>query len=366
MKITTKHEALSTCLDYVISAVPSTKINPILSHVLIKAEKDKITIVGTNHEIQITASCVGEVKQPQQHIVPADKLRRILNTLSPDDVVKMNFTEQEVTVSAGHSSFKIMTQKPDSFTPLGETSEMQELEVMSSEELLSAIGKVQYAAAEESHRRHLTCVLLNRNEEKIDFVATDGHRMAVKTMTRRATKGDSQHLIPIKTAQILVKHLAGSGEVKISANDRVICFNTEKFELISNTIQETYPDYQSVIPRNTDKKAVFDCAEMKKSLDRVVALSDSRAIAYMEFTENKLSINGHNSDNDSLADWLNISYDGKKITMVFNVVYLTQFLNACKETLVAINMSSEENGALLQPVEEEQHSLIYIVMPVRT
>lgn len=366
MKISTNHEQLFGCLEYVISVIPPARVDPILSHVLIRASDKNITMIGTNHEVQITASCEGKVTGGEfERIVPADKLRRMLSTFSSDTAIKMEFSETEVKITAARSSFRLMTQKTDRFSLLGKTAEKKELENFSNEVLLEALHKVQYASAEESHRRSLNGVFFQRSNEGINFVGTDGHRMVVKTIKKKC-RGSSAHIVPVKTVQILSRHLGSGGETKVSANDRVICFQTDKFELISNVIQETYPDYQHVIPRNNEHQAVVERATLKTALERVIALSDNNAIAHMEFDANKLSITSNNSDNDSLTEDLDVKYDSEKIKLVLNAVYLTQFLNVCKEQMVEINMSTPENSVLIRPMEEGEQTVNYVVMPIRT
>lgn len=364
MQLTTTYEQLSRCLEYVISVIPASRVDPILSHVLIRAKKNKITLIGTNHEVQMTASCDGEIEGSLERIVPADKLRRMLGTFDSDTVIKMDFAGEEVTVTAKHSTFKLMTQKTDRFTLLGETSEMKDMETLGCEEFLEAISKVQHATADESHRRALNGVLFNRSEDGMDFVGTDGHRMVVKTLDKPCKKSES-YIVPIKTIRILAKHIGSSGEVKIFANDRAIRFVSGRFELVSSIIQENYPDYKHVIPRNNEHQAIVERAELKKSLDRVIALSEIHATAYLEFGKNKLSVSCNNADNDSLEDWVDIKYKGDKIKMAFSATYLVQFLGACKEQMMEFNISAPENSVLIRPVEENP-SVSFVIMPVRS
>ena len=364
MQLTTTYEQLARCLDYVISVIPASRVDPILSHVLIRAKKGKITLIGTNHEVQMTASCDGECDGALERIVPADKLRRMLGTFGTDTVIKMDFADDEVTISADKSTFKLMTQKTDRFTLLGETSEMKALETLSCEEFQEAMNKVQHATADESHRRALNGVLLHRSEEGIDFVGTDGHRMVVKTLDKPCKKSDS-HIIPVKTIRILAKHIGSAGEVKISANDRAIRVVCGQFELISSVIQENYPDYKHVIPRNNEHQAIVERAELKKSLDRVIALSELHATAFLEFSKGKLAVSSNNADNDTMDDQLDISYTGAKIKMAFSANYLVQFLGVCKEQMMEFNLSSPENSVLIRPVEEAP-SVNFVIMPVRS
>lgn len=364
MKIVTSHEQLSSCLDYVVSVIPPARIDPILSHVLVRAEQDQITMIGTNHEVQMTASCRGECDGKIERLIPADKLRRVLATFTSDTVIKLEFNKEEVKIRAERSTFKLMTQNTERFTLLGETSEMKALETLPCEDFLEILHKVQYATAEESHRRSLNGVLFQRTEEGLNFVGTDGHRMVVKTVAKTGGENDS-YIIPVKTVHILSKHIGTEGEVAIAANDRAIRFNSGNFELVSNVIQETYPDYQHVIPRNNKLHAIVERALMKRSLDRVLALSDNKAIAYLEFDDNKLVVSANNTDNDSLSDHLDINYSSEKIVVALNAVYVTQFLNVCKEQMMEIFLSAPENSVLMRPVEEVE-SVNYVVMPVRT
>lgn len=366
MKISTARANIAGALDYVISAVPSSSVDPILSHVLVRAKDNSVTLIGTNHQLQITAAFEGEVKGDFERIVPADKLRRQIGTHGDDTAVKMDFSDTQVKVTAGRSELKLMTPKPDAFSLLGESEEMEQLETLDSKDFLDALNMVQYSAAQDSHRRSLNGVLFQRDEESINFVATDGHRMVVKTLPI-ACKKASMHIVPIKTVQTLIKHVGTEGEVNISANERVVSFSTDNFTLVSNTIQENYPAYKHVIPRSNEHQVLVERDPLRKALERVQALysgSSSSAVAYMEFSKNKLQVKCSNSDNDSNLDNLDAKFEHEDMTLVLNASYLLQFLAVCKTPMIEINISSPENSVLIRPAEETP-TVDYIVMPVR-
>lgn len=367
MNIKSNREELLGCLEAVKDAASST-IKPILGNVLIRVDGNAMTMIATDHEIQMTANGNLESKDTFESIVPAGKLQNVLRSLETDAVIEMRFDEKNATMSSGRSVFKLVTQKTDEFVLLGETGKLKKLEKMDGKDVLVALRKVYYASAQQSHRINLNGVLLERSEDGVHFVATDGHRLAVQRISEKKGAGETRHIIPRKTIDVLVQRLREEGEVEISANDRVVKFKTDYFELISNVIDENYPDYRNVIPReNNDKKATVERGKLQAAMRRVMALAGPRKdenVAFV-FGENKLQIKTSNRDSDSLEEWMEIGYDGDKIEIGFNIQYIADVLNALDDDVLEIRMNDENSGVLIQPAGDESDAFVYVLMPIR-
>ena len=369
MKIKSNREELLRCLDSVKDAADSS-IKPILANVLLRVEKESLTMITTNHEIQITARACLQADGDFERIVPATKLQGILRSFGSDAVVEINFEENKAVVSSGRSSFKLLTHKTDDFVLMGETGKIEKLEDLASAELLTVMKKVNYASAQASHRNNLNGVLMERNGDGIHFAATDGHRLAVQTVAKEGAKKETRHIIPRKTVDILIQRLRNEGNVEISANDRVVKFKTEDFEFISNIIDENYPDYRNVIPRQSNNKtAVIErqkLQEVMKHADALAMSAGSRqdAVVIFTFTENKLHVKASNRDEDSLEDSAEIKYGDEEMEIGFNIQFINDIVNALNDDIIEIKIGDKNGGVIVQPAGEDE-SFVYVVMPVR-
>src|SRR5207237_4775954 len=87
---------------------------------------------------------------------------------------------------------------------------------------------------------------------KATLAATDGHRLAVKTLTIEAEPGEGETIvIPARALSELSRILkAGDDgiEVTVGSQKNQVFFKTRETELMSRLMEGTYPNYQQVIP----------------------------------------------------------------------------------------------------------------------
>lgn len=350
MKIKISREDLLHCLEYVIDATDSSNINPLLRHVLLQVDNNTLTMVATDHMIQMKTACKIKSTQTFEKIVPAAKLQSILSALDSDTLIEMSFGERNVTLKAGRSQFSLVTEKADNYSLLGATGKLEKLSAgISSADLLQALRKVHYAAAKESHRLCLSGILMEQTVKAFNLVATDAHRLAVHS-TSKGGKDASKHILPKKTVDILLKRLQDNDKIEISKNDRVVHFKTEVFELTSNIIDENYPDYQSVIPRKNESHAVVERKPLLAMIRRVNALVEKDAVVIFSFKNGSLEIESSNKDNDSLQESLDIEYTGEEHEIGFNISYIYDVVNVLHSDKLSIKIKDKSASVLMEPI----------------
>lgn len=366
MEIKTTRNVFLDCLQLVKDAASPNNINSVLSNVLIRTGNDALTMVATNHEIQMTAKYELKSSKNFEQVLPVTKLLNILRALDADTEIRIKFNQDSALISADHSTFKLAVDKVNTFVPLGETGEMTMLDTISEKEIKAAFRRVSYASAQQSHRMNLNGVYMEWQADGIHLTATDGHRLATQHILREGKSGgkEMQHILPRKTVDILTQRLGDEGELEISANDRAVKFKTEQFELITNIIDENYPDYPSVIPRNNEKKAVIERKAMQAMMRRVSALAEKGTPVNFTFNENRLNIECLNRDNDSLTDWLEAKYEDENLQIGFDINFILDVLNALETDMVEINMADNNSSALIKGVGDDTFQ--YVLMPIHT
>ena len=108
MKLTIERAALLKALGHVQSAVERRNTIPILSNVLLSAERDRLTFSATDLDLEIIDEALAQVELP-------DHLQAALLALTPDyrtavvlsDVVGLNY--QEIADALGASLGKVKT-----------------------------------------------------------------------------------------------------------------------------------------------------------------------------------------------------------------------------------------------------------------
>src|ERR1700748_2204659 len=109
MKLTIERAALLKALGHVQSAVERRNTIPILSNVLLSAERDRLTFSATDLDLEIIDEAFAQVEQPGQITAPAHTLYEIVRRLPDGADVALTFTGEDprLMVQAGRSRFSL-------------------------------------------------------------------------------------------------------------------------------------------------------------------------------------------------------------------------------------------------------------------
>ena len=112
--------------------------------------------------------------------------------------------------------------------------------------------------------------------------------------------------------------------------------------MITRKLAGTFPNYEMVIPRDNDKKAIFDVDEMRAAVRRVSLMADERARSIKFIVkEGEVEIVAQNSDDGEGQERVAADYSGPEVTIGFNSQYLQDFLSVAAG---AFEESSNEDG----------------------
>ena len=81
MKLTAAREELLAPLQSVIGVVERRQTMPVLANVLLVARDNKLSVTGTDLEVELVATCAVSVQQPGDITVPGRKLLDIFRSL---------------------------------------------------------------------------------------------------------------------------------------------------------------------------------------------------------------------------------------------------------------------------------------------
>lgn len=376
MNIKGTREQFLNCLQKVSPAAQAGSINPILSNVLLKVDASSVDIIATDQETQIKAPCQVKANKKFDATVSAKKFQDILRRLSADGEVSFDYQESKskdgraaINISCGKTRYKLSTLDASDFPHLGERAKFSPLLKLPASDLLNSLQRVCYSSAVNSHRLNLNGVLLKNKVGVLQVVATDGHRMAVQDLPEIKGKspGEVELILPRKSVTELIRNLPeeGDSEVEIKSSDRVVRFTTGSFELTSSIITESFPDYESVIPRNNDKKVVIAREALLTGLQRVAAIAERESTVVLTFSKGSLALECINAESETANDEISAQYDGEKIEIGFNVSFLTDMFSAVEEDGFEIQIQDSSSSVLIEPAKDKKPAFQYVVMPVR-
>jgi DNA polymerase-3 subunit beta len=273
MKFSVSSGELVKSLSAVIGAVPNKATMPILETVLFECEDGKVKLCATDLEVSIVEYVDADIKTDGSVAVPA---RRLLETLRqlPDIPVLFEVDEKgNVKFKTDKGNYKLAGEKAADFPAIPSLEDAQVIKT-STESLTRAIQKTSFAVSNDDLRPAMMGVYFQIGTEESKIAATDGHRL-VRLIKRNltATKPVS-FIVPQKALNLVIKALDGI-DCELAISREHARFRSGNTMVITRLINETYPNYESVIPRENDKELKVNRDQMLATVKRVAIFSSS-------------------------------------------------------------------------------------------
>lgn len=372
MKFKINRDHFSNGLAQVLNVVGSKATMPILSNVLIEAEKDYISLTTTNLDLGIRCKIKAEVKETGAVTLPVKRLATIVRELPNVDVVFDGSANHQVKLTSGGSNFRIMGIGKEEFPPLPEFGDEKSF-TLEQAELTSMLKSVSYAQSTDETRYILNGVYFNFKDGKLSLVATDGRRLALisKDMEVPAESGGSI-ILPAKTVNEVLRMLDKGEKLKISFNDRRASFqiNTDKdssglmdsIYLYSKVVEGNYPNYNQVIPKETHQRIKLERELFLQCVHRAALVCSEKSNSVkVKLSSNLLEITAQSPDFGEAHESMAIAYSGPELQVAFNPQFIMDPLRALAKDEVFFELKDEVSPGVFKTLE----SFICVIMPVR-
>lgn len=365
MKFKIKRETLLKPLQFVIGVVERRQTLPVLSNLLLQAEKGRISVTATDLEVELVANFDLDVADSGEVTIPARKFLDICRTLPDDAELSVGFSNERVQVKSGKSRFTLSTLPAAEF-PIVDDIQIQKEFSVPQRELKKLIERTHFAMAQQDVRYYLNGLLLEIKEGQLRSVATDGHRLAICEVQAEISGSDNyQVIVPRKGIQELARLLEDSDDIAlIQLGSNHIRIQLPELRFTSKLIDGKFPDYNKVLPKNADKRVGAVRDVLKQALVRTSILSNEKFRGVrLNFDTGILCIQAHNPEQEEAEEEVEVEYKGDPVEIGFNVNYILDALNAIPEDNVTILLSDANSSCLIEPTE--QKDCRYVVMPMR-
>jgi DNA polymerase-3 subunit beta len=372
MKFKINRDHFANGLAQVLNVVGSKATMPILSNVLIEAEKDQISLTTTNLDLGIRCKIKAEVKETGAVTLPVKRLAGIVRELPNVDVAFDGSPNHQVKLTSGGSTFRIMGIGKEEFPPLPEFGD-EHVYSLEQAELAAMLRSVAYAQSTDESRYILNGVYFNFREGKLSLVATDGRRLALlaKEIEIPAEAGGAI-ILPAKTVSELTRLLDKGAKVKINFNERRAAFQiaTDKdtsgmidhVYLYSKVVEGNYPNYQQVIPKETHQRIKLERELFLQCVHRAALVCSEKANSVkLKLSSNLLELTAQSPDFGEAHESMAIGYSGPDLQVAFNPAFLMDPLKALSKDEVFFEVKDEVSPGVFKTLE----NFVCVIMPVR-
>lgn len=366
MELIVSREKLSKALNIVSRvAVGAKSTLPILSNVLIKAEKEKVSVTTTNLDMAIVDYVPVISAKDGLITVPARLLAEFVQNLPAGEKVKLVADKNKVKVTAGKFSSTINGISAEDFPELPEINEDKAvIYKMGVDDFKTGLSEVIVAASGDTTRPALTGVYFNTADGALYIAATDGYRLAEREFISKI-KSDVSAIVPTASLQEVLRSIPEDAEeIEILFDDNQVRFRVGEVEITSKLIDGTFPDYRQLIPRDNEIKLEVNREELNRfvKIAALFARESNRAIICDADAKKGVfsvsSISNEVGENRSEIE-TKVNKSGK---IKLDSRFLMDALNALEESEVKLEFTTGTTPILITNLKNEKYR--HIIMPL--
>ena len=350
---------------------------PILGGIRFRTTGEGVELGATDLECSIQCTVPAQTQGEGTVVCPGQVLSQLVTRLPEADEIKLEEADGKVRLVCGEAVFDLLTLPSEEFPELPKP-QGDPLCRLPLEALLRAISQTAFAAlrASETTRLALTGVDLVLRDGTIKFAATNGYRLAIKRVTVEGLPEgyDASFLID---AQILgdlhrVLSATSADEVTIYEEGGQLHFSAGPVLFSSRLIQEQFPDFERVIPRDNEIGLFLPREAFLETLRRmeITATEESGAVTLkVAADETAVEVSSASKDKGEGRERVRLAKaPGKDIEIAFKAEYLIDALRRMDSDQVALWLSAPERAGLIEPagdIAPGDEGFIYVCMPVR-
>lgn len=365
MKFEIDREEFLKPLQAVIGVVERRQTFPILANVQVVVDGGAIALTATDMEVELVARATANVIESGRTTLPARKLMDIVRNLPTATRIQVTVADDRATIVAARSRFTLSTLPANDF-PQVDTIDDGISFSLSQDQLQQLIDKTHFSMAMQDVRFYLNGLLLELEAGIIRAVATDGHRLAVAEIPiEGSVEGEKQVIVPRKGIQELLRLLETTDDqVQVELGSNHIRISLPETRFTSKLIDGRFPDYQRVIPTNTNMVMEVDRENLRQALVRVSILSSEkyRGVQF-EIQEQELRVFSNNPEQDEAEEALPVTFNHETIKISFNANYLIDVIGVLSEETIELNFSDAHSSCLIH--SKGDTACKYVVMPMR-
>lgn len=365
MKFSCEKAALAHEISIAQEIVASKNALSIMSNVLMDAVDGALVIRATDIKVSFETRIPVEVSQEGSSTVFCDKLAGVLSSL-PEGEIEIDQDEQKVVIKPSFKKvrFQIKTISSEKFPELPEAAD-QSWFSLPARDLKEMISQTVFAVSDDETRYFMNGVFLERHEDGLVMVATDGRRLAY---VRKSVEGSIPDfrgvIVPPKLLSIVLRRAPDEGSIDLAVTDKNLFVRFGNYRLSTVLIEGQFPNYQKVIPESQKNSLVLKRSDLLEALKRVSIFVEQKSRrTYFGLNPGVLSLFSEESELGAAREEIPCRYDGPEVTIALNYKYLEDPLKVMDAEELNVKFTDPAKAITLSP--EPRGDYFHIVMPMQ-
>lgn len=237
-------------------------------------------------------------------------------------------------------------------------------------DFMTMYEKVVFCAAKEERKYAMNGVHLEIKNGKMEWCATDGHRLAVLTHKATTSGMDCDLIIPVQTLELIKKisKVKYPPTIKLcyEKNGRYMSWMiNENIVITCDLVEGNFPRYRDVIPKDTENKMILDREQMKT----VCMIGKKLGYTCLVVDETFCRLSGPDNPGTIRKDILRETGDtGDMSRIAMTTRFLLELIGIHDENRIELEYEAADRPILYRNQTlsgAESVEYVYVFMPIR-
>jgi len=364
MKFSVLQQDFLPTLQAVSRSVGNHSSLPVLDNILLSVEGKSLKIAATNLEIGVIKFIPISDGVDGEITVPAKTLVELISGLGQSKVI-IETEEEKLTIQANNFKASVNGISASEFPAIPLASSEG---ISLSREFFLNSKDILFAAAVDEGRPVLTGILTDIKGAKLDFVATDGFRLAHREVKLPSDSAQFRSLMPKRTFEevlrIISEQEVDNVKISISENQNQVVFELGQTIVSSRLIEGQFPAWEKIIPAQIISRVVVDKETLLKAIKLAAVFAKNETnIVILTAKKDSLSLKSSAKQLGSQENEIEGQTEGEELQIAFNTKFLLDAISSIPTSQLIMEFSGSLSATLIKPIGEE--GLEYIIMPVR-
>jgi DNA polymerase-3 subunit beta len=337
---------------------------PILQTVKIEADAGGIRVLGCDGEMWVERRLACMVTEPGSVCLQARTLNDIVSSLAAADITVKTVDGQGGLLTQGASEYRLQAMDSSDFPePPAFGGDGQLTLPMGT--LRSAVDSVLFAVSSDPHRQILTGVLFGYDGEILRLVATDTHRLAVRTLEQEGIGSTMTAVVPEKALKaIKVLPLGDADAVEIRFGGGRLGVEAGGAKVVSQLLNGTYPNWERVVPSETTRSWSVEVDQLQEKVKRAMILAKDNANRLrFRGDGDEIVIAGRSEERGEAKETVPMVTNNGDIEIAFNGKYVQDAIGVINGDGVKIEMTENTRPAVFKPADGNGY--FCVIMPMQ-
>lgn len=362
MNISVLQENLSKAVSIIAHGVATRPQLPVLSNMLLRAQKGKLTLISTDLSIALGVEIGGKVEKEGAITVPAKDFALLVSNM-PSGRVSLSVEKQALVVSSGLATSRMLGIAASEFPDIQAPS----LDGVSVDiaDFSKSMKRVLFCISPDEGRPILTGVKIDSTKQgQLQLISTDGYRLSTTMLSVKGSFGGKPIVVPGRVLSEALR-LSSGDRLRLSvADESIVSFGFDNGWVTGRLLAGEFPPAEQIVPERPDVSIRIARRELEQAIKvAAVFAKESAHIIQWVISKKRLNLSARSAALGEHEAVLDIDGDGEG-EISFNARYLLDWLSSADSDTVVFGMVGPLKPGLFTPAGDNSYR--HVIMPVRT